>query len=187
MVRRRVKARALALLSFVTLTACGRGNRSDNAAQGRRDSSAAASAIGSAGRTATPSDSSARRANSCPEWGAWQQCSVEYRLTRAGLVVKLRSDTVRQPFLHVPGMVYDAGNAEIQVYLYPSASARAKDTDVLDSTTVSPPGQPVTWKEPATLVVSNNLAAIILTLNDRQAERIALALGAGMPLRPPGR
>jgi hypothetical protein len=110
---------------------------------------------------------------------------VENRLTSAGLVVTARHDPIRQPFLHVTGTVYDASKAEIQVYLYPNATERAKDTDALDTTTVSPPGHPIIWKEPATLVVSNNLAAIILSVNGRQAERIALALGAGMPLHSP--
>ena len=39
------------------------------------------------------------------------------------------------------------------------------------------------WRWPAQLVTSNNMAAIILSLNPRQAERIALALGAGLPAR----
>jgi hypothetical protein len=39
------------------------------------------------------------------------------------------------------------------------------------------------WKWPAQLVTSNNMAAIILSLNGRQAERIALALGAGLPAK----
>jgi len=45
----------------------------------------------------------------------------------------------------------------------------------------------VYWKEPAQFVFTNNLAAIVITLNERLAERIADALGAGMPADPPRR
>jgi hypothetical protein len=55
---------------------------------------------------------------------------------------------------------------------------------MLDTVFVSPPGKRITWRWPATLVTSQNLAAIILSLNERQAERIALALGAGLPAAP---
>ena len=147
-------------------------------------SAASAPAASDTGRPGSPTTAVA----TCPDWGDWQRCSVENRLTAAGLVIEARADPVRLPFMHVPGTVYGASNAEIQVFLYPSAAERAKDTDALDSSTVSPRGgSPVVWKEPATLVVSNNLAAIVLSLNGRQTERITDALGAGMPLHKPGR
>ncbi len=120
-------------------------------------------------------------------WGNWRECSVAYRLTRAGLDVTRRDAPVSHPFLRVPGTVYETRNAEIEVFLYTSAADRARDTDALDSVTVAPRGQQVVWRDPPTLVTSNNLAAIILSPNDRQSERIALALGAGMPLEPPRR
>jgi hypothetical protein len=105
---------------------------------------------------------------------------------RAGLVLG-RAKPVRQPFLGVAGVVYPVGTAELQVFLYPTAAARRRDTERLDSLTVSPRDERIVWKQPPTLVVSHNLAAIILSLNERQTERIALALGAGMPLEPPSR
>ncbi len=116
--------------------------------------------------------------------GAWRACSVEERISRAGIDVKRGDAPVRHDFMHVPGIVYSTARSEIQVFLYPDAAARARDTDALDSATVSPRGQTVAWKEPALLVTSNNLAAIIITLNERQAERLALALGAGLPAAP---
>jgi len=146
------------------------------------DSSTAAPAVSAASAgTATTADAT------CPAWGRWLPCSVEYRLTRAGLVVQRRDAPVRHDFLRVPGIVYRATNVEIQVFLYPSPDERSRDTERLDAVGVAPRGERVAWKVPATLVVSNNLAAIILTLNARTAERIALALEAGMPLDPPPR
>ena len=86
--------------------------------------------------------------------------------------------------MRVEGLVWETSRAEIQVFLYPSEAERKKDTDMLDTVFVSPPGKRITWRWPAQLVTSQNMAAIILSLNGRQAERIALALGAGLPPAP---
>lgn len=128
-----------------------------------------------------PSDTS----TACPERGDWQICSVEKRLERAGLVIERSAEPVRHDFLHVPGVKYETSRAELQIFLYPSAAARARDTDALDTSAVAPRGRRIIWRWPATLVTSGNLAAIILSLNERQAERIALALGAGLPAAAP--
>ena len=120
----------------------------------------------------------------CPTWGLWQACSVEYRIGRAGLAVNRREEGVHHDFMRVEGLVWETSRAEIQVFLYPSEAERKKDTDMLDTVFVSPPGKRITWRWPAQLVTSQNMAAIILSLNGRQAERIALALGAGLPPAP---
>jgi hypothetical protein len=199
-----VRAALCATVAAAAVAACGGGKTgaTDTARPGGGTSSAAPVADSSAapsGRgttaAAVPSANGAARQiatpaasdTTCPMWGNWRECSVVYRLTRAGLDVKRRDAPVRHPFLSVPGTVYEVRNAEIEVFLYPSASDRARDTEALDSATVAPHGQPVVWRDPPTLVTSNNLAAIVLSPNDRQSERIALALGAGMPLDPPRR
>jgi len=120
----------------------------------------------------------------CPAYGLWQACSVEYRISRAGLAVNRREKGVHHDFMRVEGLVWETSRAEIQVFLYPSEVERKKDTDMLDTVFVSPPGKRATWRWPAQLVTSQNMAAIILSLNGRQAERIALALGAGLPAAP---
>jgi hypothetical protein len=119
----------------------------------------------------------------CPTFGLWQACSVEDRISRAGLAVNRRDEGVRHEFMSVEGLVWETSRAEIQVFLYASEADRKKDTDMLDTVFVSPPGKRIHWRWPAQLVTSGNLAAIILSLNGRQAERIALALGAGLPAR----
>ncbi|HEX7121455.1 MAG TPA: hypothetical protein VF178_03720 [Gemmatimonadaceae bacterium] len=121
----------------------------------------------------------------CPMWGRWRECSVAERLERAGLVATKRDEAERHDFMSVPGTVFETQRTEIQVFLYESEEARARDTDALDSTTVSPRGRQIIWRAPAVLVTSGNLAAIILGLNEREVERAALALGAGLPPRPP--
>lgn len=121
----------------------------------------------------------------CPMWGLWRECSVAKRLERAGLVAQRRDEPEQHDFLSVPGIVFSTERTEIQVFLYPSGEARARDTDAVDSVTVSPRGRRIVWRAPAVLVTSGNLAAIILGFNEREVERAALALGAGLPPRPP--
>ena len=120
----------------------------------------------------------------CPTWGLWQACNVEDRISRAGLAVNRRDEGVKHDFMSVEGLVWETSRAEIQVFLYASEADRMKDTDLLDTVFVAPPGKRITWRWPAQLVTSNNMAAIILSLNGRQAERLALALGAGLPRQP---
>jgi hypothetical protein len=122
----------------------------------------------------------------CPTWGLWQACSVEDRISRAGLAVNRKDEGVKHDFMSVEGLVWETSRAEIQVFLYASEADRKKDTDMLDTVFVAPPGKRIMWRWPAQLVTSNNMAAIILSLNGRQAERIALALGAGLPQAPGG-
>jgi hypothetical protein len=123
----------------------------------------------------------------CPEEGLWERCNVEKRLERAGLVLTRREGQVRHPFLSVPGDVYENARVEVQVFVYPGAAERERDTDLLDSATVSPRDRRIYWRWPALLVTSNNLAAIVMSLNERSVERIALALGAGLPAAVPRR
>lgn len=109
---------------------------------------------------------------------------MEDRIVRAGLAVNRRERGVEHGFMSVDGLVWETSRAEIQVFLYASEADRKKDTDLLDTVFVAPrDGKRVMWRWPATLVTSGNMAAIILSLNGRQAERIALALGAGLPAR----
>src|SRR5690606_1873247 len=122
-------------------------------------------------------------APACPLEGDWTPCAVEDRLVHAGVVAERQPEPARHPFFAVEGTVYQVGSPdhELQVFLYASPAERERDTAALDSATVSPKGTRVAWKAPPTLVTSNNLSAVILSLNDRTVERLALALGAGLP------
>lgn len=163
------------ILLVAGLAACGtsrEGGAADSAALARQRSTSAA----------VPTDSGALPP-ACPMEGDWTPCAVEERLERAGVVLERQEEPVQHPFLQVPGVRYFVGNEEheLQVFLYPSAEARERDTSQLDSATVSPRGTRVTWRTPPALVTSNNLAAVILSVNDRTVERLTLALGAGLP------
>jgi hypothetical protein len=149
-----------------------------------KESAAAAAAPPHDSVSSHPSPAAgAASATGCRMEGEWTPCAIEERLVRAGVVIEKQPATASYPFFSVPGVSYNVGSAEHQllVFVYPSASARAHDTALLDSATVSPRGTRVTWPAPPTLVVSNNLAAVIVSLNDRTVERLALALSAGLP------
>jgi hypothetical protein len=113
-------------------------------------------------------------------------CSVEKRLRSAGLAVLPESGAVRQPFLDVPGKTFHLGaTATLQVFVYPTATARERDLTGVDTVSVQAQGSTVTWPVPPTLIVSNNLAAILLSPNARTIERVQLAITAGLPAPAP--
>ena len=111
--------------------------------------------------------------------GLWTMASLEKRLDLQGMVPRRLPDTVRHAFLAVPGSAYRLGNAELQVFLYEDTSALAADMARLDTATVSPPGSPVAWPGKATLIRNANLAAILLSENALQIERVQRAIMAG--------
>lgn len=174
---RALRATAAPLLTLLVLTGCGGGGEGGGA---RTAADSAEPPSASAGRAAFADTAGVPP---CRLEGDWTPCAVEDRLLHAGVVLDRQADPVRHPFLRVPGTVYHVGSADhqLQVFLYASEADRRRDTAALDSTTAAPPGVRVAWPAPPTLVTSQNLAAIILSLNDRTVERLALALGAGLP------
>lgn len=153
-------------LALVALAGCSRGEPA------RTADTPAAVALAPARPTA----------DGCPLTGAWRPCSVVDRLEHAGLAPIVR-DSVRHPFLSVAGAVYAVGRGELQLFLYPDSAARARDFATFDTVRVQPRGAAVSWRASASLVQSNNLAAILLSDNATQVERVRLALTAGLPER----
>jgi hypothetical protein len=145
------------------------------------DKPAADTPIVTAAPAAPASSDSA--APACPMFGTWRFCSIEKRLESAGLVIKKHADSVHHAFLGVPGIAYDVSTAELQVFVYPTARDRERDTAKLDTLIAAPPGTVVQWKLPPTVIVSNNLLAILLSKNETQIERLQLAITAGLPAK----
>ena len=117
----------------------------------------------------------------CPGTGHWEPCTIFDRLERAGLAPQ-RDDTVRYPFLRVPGQTWRLGAATIHVFRYDDSTARHDDFVALDSARVRPAGDTVTtWPGTPTVLVNDNLLAILLSENAEQVERVSLALTAGPP------
>lgn len=118
----------------------------------------------------------------CPRTGRWALCSVERRLEQSGFVVRrVNGAAPRRAGFSVTPTVYTLGRSRLEVFIYPSESALAADVAKIDTVSVAPRGAPNQWSIPPTFVRSGNLAAVFLTDNSTQAERLTLALTAGAP------
>jgi len=115
----------------------------------------------------------------------WALCSVETRLVQSGFVVRrLESETPRRRAgFSVMPVLYTLGRTRLEVFIYPSQSAVSADVAKLDTVFASPRGSRTPWGVGIipTFVRSGNLAAVFLTDNPTQAERLTLALTAGAP------
>lgn len=113
----------------------------------------------------------------CPLTGAWQLCSVEDRLVRAGLAPQ-RADSAPAPRGGSSATArYWLGGVEVQVYLFDSASGR----EAAERELGEPPLLESAVGAPRTLVSSANLAAVLHGFQPRQVERVELALSGGLP------
>ncbi len=119
----------------------------------------------------------------CPRTGKWALCSVESRLAQSGFVVRrVNGDPPRRAGFSVIPAVYTLGRSRLEVFIYPSESALAADVAKIDTVSAAPRGAPNPWPFfSPTFVRSANLAAVFLTDNATQAERLTLALTAGAP------
>jgi hypothetical protein len=113
--------------------------------------------------------------------GLWDVPTVQNRLEHAGLAPRRADARVRVPYLSVAGVAFALGRSELQVFVYPDSAARARDTGRLDPKAVAPAGARTPWSMAPTLIVSNNLAAVLLSQDERQIERVQDALTAGLP------
>ena len=78
---------------------------------------------------------------------------------------------------------YMLGRSRLEVFLYPTAAAVAREASGLDTLLAGPRGAPSQWgvgMQP-TFVRTANLIAVFLTDNPTQSERLSLALTAGPP------
>lgn len=121
----------------------------------------------------------------CAGTGHWEPCTVFDRLERAGLAPQ-KGDSVRLPFLSVGGQTWRLGAATIHVFRYRDSVARHRDFVKLDSLHARPAGDTITtWPGTPTMLVNDNLLAILLSENGEQVERVSLALTAGPPQKAP--
>lgn len=172
---------ALAALLAVSTLACDKSSRASSSDSSKTSTTPAPGAIAS---SAAASSSSTSEANSqCPHDGRWALCSIEKRLRQSGFVVKrLDGDTAHRAGFTIAPTVYTLGQTRLEIFLYRDSVSLARDIAKIDTVTVGPVGSPSQWGEvPPVLIRSANLAAVILSQNPRQAERVTLALTAGPP------
>jgi hypothetical protein len=145
------------------------------------EAKAAASVAKASAPLAKPGASSA--APECPRTGQWALCSVERRLIQSGFVIR-RVDGAppRRAGFSVLPAVYTLGRSRLEVFIYPTEATLAADVAKIDTATAAPRGAKNPWPFfSPTFVRSANLAAVFLTDNPTQAERLTLALTAGAP------
>jgi hypothetical protein len=114
----------------------------------------------------------------------WAVCSVEKRLEQSGFVVKpVGGIAPRRAGFRVAPSVYTLGRSRLEVFIYPNEAVLSADMAKIDTLSAAPRGAANPWGMPPTFVRSGNLAAVLLTDNATQAERLTLALTAGAPQR----
>ena len=121
--------------------------------------------------------------SACPQTGAWAECSVVYRLERAGLAPKIDSTAKpsEQTLGGTPLMLKIGLSAQLEVHLFPDSAARLAAASKLDRTNFVSGTAPQTIKRERTLIESANLIGLLTSINAHQRERVSDALVAGPP------
>lgn len=175
------RAGVLALLTSITV-ACG-GSSPDTAQADTSQSLVAQSDS----NVEAPADTTtaAKKKAMCTPTGLWARCSVEKRLTQSGFVVRKNDSTPpRRNGFSIQPVVYTLGHSRLEVFLYPSAAAVAREVAKLDTVRIAPVGGANNWEGMPSFVRSANLLAVFMTDNPQSAERVSLALTAGAPQPP---
>jgi len=176
------RAAALALACISGL-ACDSGKKEpgDTVAAATR-STAAPTRVDSTAMASSPATppNGPNAAAGCVSEGKWQACSVEKRLTDAGFV-PINKGPAPGGIFSVKGTTYALGAAELSVYVFESAEARASAIAAIDSVTVMKSSGASPWSMTPTLITSNNVVAVLVSDNGRLVERVQLAITAGLP------
>lgn len=122
-------------------------------------------------------------AGGCPANGAWAECSVMYRLERAGLAPKVDSGakSAEAALGGSPLLLKIGLSAQLEVRLFADSAARVAAGAKLDRTQFVNGTAQQTIKRERTLIESANLIGILTSINSHQRERVSDALTAGPP------
>ncbi len=177
--KRGCRVQLSALLLSIVVVACGRPDES------RSDSSGGVNGgTISGGVSSSPTAAAGDPAAPCPRTGRWATCSLEKRLEQSGFVLrKPEGANPRRLGFSVPPVVYNLGRARVEVFIYPDEAALSRDLAQMDTVVAAPRGKTNDWEIPPRFLRSANLAAVFLTRNEQQAERLTLAITAGPPQR----
>ncbi len=108
------------------------------------------------------------------ETDEWNRAEIVRRLGEAGLVVVDSAREVHHAGLALAGDLLGVSGSPLEIYVYPTAKARTKDSATLD--TVPNAAQP-TGQRPR-YIISGNLIAIHVTPKEALAERVENVLTA---------
>ena len=110
----------------------------------------------------------------------WTLETLASRLASAGVHITHTEHNIRQPFMSVAAVrLVASDHSELQVFLYADHRARQHDTDRLDPHRAAPPHMMITWRLPPTLLVSGNMAIILLTEHSATRDHVKRAIAHG--------
>ena len=110
----------------------------------------------------------------------WNDAQLVKRLVDAGLAPQRRADVRGEQWMGVPVLAYQLGAAKLDAYIYRDSTARISIAARLDPMTLAPAGRESPWGVPRALIQNGNLLGILVGGTDRQRDRIATALAAGV-------
>ncbi len=104
----------------------------------------------------------------------WNRAEIVKRLGEAGLVIADSGRVAHRAGISVEGAQLNVSGSSLELYIYPTAADRKKESTALDTTTspTVPSGQRPRY------VISGNLIAIHVTPKEALAERVENVLTA---------
>ena len=149
-------------------------------------SSAAAAGTPASVPGAVPAGSIATGTAPCTVGALWDECAVIKRIEQQGLVPRLDTTSrVRAAGFSIAGRKVLLGRGELVFFLYADTLQRSRDTARLDTLTAAPRGSSGHWSTTPTLVVSRNVAVVVLTKETNVRIRVTDAFTAGLPSLAP--
>ncbi|MGH2613863.1 MAG: penicillin-binding transpeptidase domain-containing protein [Thermomicrobiales bacterium] len=94
------------------------------------------------------------------------------------LTVEQTDQTVLHPFFRVPGQVVRVNGQDLQVFVYPDATARKSDSARISADGRLIAGEAVAWPVPPRFASAGNVLTVLLSSDTRLAGRVERAIGA---------
>lgn len=135
------------------------------------------------GAGATAATSASVAASGCPATGMWAECSVLYRLDRAGLAPQVDSGAkpAEKALTGRPLVIKIGRTATLELFIYADSVARIGDGAKLDRTHLLGATAEQTAERERTLIENANVIGLLTSLSSHQRERVSDALTAGPP------
>jgi len=137
----------------------------------------------SAGGSAASASPPAAGNSTCPATGLWAECSLIYRLDRAGLspAVDAGAKPEEKSLTGKPLVLKIGRAATLELFVYPDSNARIADAKKLDRAHLVTATAQQTIERERTLIESSNVIGLLTSLNSHQRERVSDAITAGAP------
>jgi hypothetical protein len=119
-----------------------------------------------------------------PASGLWDVDRVSERLVRSGVAPRRIEPVPPKPAFfasaNATGAFVVGRGGELRAFVFADSAARMRATASLDPATASPRGAATAWPGSPLLIVTQNLAAVLIGGSATLRERVQLALEAGV-------